>query len=221
VALCVVAAVIMAAGIAVRTDRRMAIAAAIIVVPLLPVANLVPIYRAAADRYLYLPAAGVALAAGLLIDGPWLAGRDGLRDRLVVACAGAAILLGIGCTERQRVWADSLTLWTDTFQKNPVAYTAASGLAASLREAGKLPEAEEIARRAIQLTDGKQGDAWVELALILDGQGRTHDAFEALDKAVEIEPKQADPDGRVAALAMERTTADELKQLQARQKAAR
>ncbi len=220
-ALAVISAVITAAVLAVRADRRMAVAVAIVVASLLPVANLIPIYQAAADRYLYLPTAGVALAAGLLLDAPWLAAREALRDRLVIACVGASVLLGLACTERQRAWADPLALWTDAFQKNPVAHTAASGLASALREAGKLSEAEEAVRRAIHLTDGKWGDAWVELALILDGQGRTKDAFEALDKAEEIDPKLADPDGRVVVLAMDRATAETLKRLQSRRRAAR
>jgi tetratricopeptide (TPR) repeat protein len=197
----------------------MAIAVVLVVVPLLTVANVIPIYRAAADRYLYLPLAGVGLAAGFLLDAPWLAARERLRERLLLGCAAAVVLLAAACMERQKVWANSLALWTDTFHKNPVAYTAASGLAEALREAGRLPEAEETARRAIQLSDGKRGDAWATLALILDGQGRTGEAFEALDKAVETDPKLADPDSRVAVMAMERPYADDLKSLQARRKA--
>ena len=38
-------------------------------------------------------------------------------------------------------------------------------------------------------------------------------AAAAVAKALEVEPRLADPDGRVAALAMERRTADELKSL--------
>jgi len=213
-ALAVVAALVAAAVLAIRSDRRMALAVALVVVPLLPVSNLVPIYRAAADRYLYLPLAGVALAIGLCFDGPWLATRPWLRERLLMAGLAAAMLLGLATTERQRVWASSLALWDDTYRKNPVAYTAASGLGEALREAGRLPEAERAIREAIRLSDGKRGDAWATLALILDAQGRTADADAALDRAIEVDPKLADPEARVAALAMERSHADELLQLQ-------
>jgi protein O-mannosyl-transferase len=221
VALAVVAALVAAAVLAIRSDRRMALAVALIVVPLLPVCNLVPIYRAAADRYLYLPLAGVALAVGLGFDGPWLATRPWLRERLLMAGLAAAMLLGLATTERQRVWASSLALWDDTVRKNPVAYTAASGLGEALREAGRLPEAEQAIREAIRLTDGKRGDAWATLALILDGQGRTADADAALDRAIEVDPKLADPEARVAALAMERSFADGLLKLQQRRDARR
>ena len=75
------------------------------------------------------------------------------------------------------------------------------------------------ARRAIQLSDGKRGEAWATLALILDDLGRSTEAFAALDKAIEVDPKLADPAARVAVMAMERPYADDLAALQARRKA--
>ena len=219
IAVIVVAAVVVVGAVAIRADKRMAVATALIVIPLLPVANLVPIYRAAADRYLYLPMAGVGLAAGLLLTAPWLSACDRLRERLLVVAAALVIPLGVGCIERQKVWANPQALWTDTFRKNPVAFTAASGLAESLRDTGQLAEAEVAARRAIQLSDGKRGEAWATLALILDDLGRSTEAFAALDKAIEVDPKLADPDARVAVMAMERPYADDLAALQARRKA--
>ena len=218
VAAVVLVALAGAAGLAVRADRRMALALVLIVVPLVPVSNIVPIYRAAADRYLYLPMAGVALVVGLLLDAPWLAGRERLRSRMLIGVLAADILLAVGCMERQRVWADPLTLWTDTVRKNPTAFTAASGLADALREAGQLRNAEQAARRAVELSGGQRGEPWATLALILDDQGREAEAFAALDKAIEVDAKLADPDARVAVLAMERRYADDLERLLARRK---
>lgn len=209
VALMILAGLVAAAALAIRADRRMALAAAIIVLPLVPVSNLFPIYRAAADRYMYLPMAGVALAIGWLLDGPWLAARPRLREKATIACMAAAVLLAMACVERQKVWATPLALWDDTFRKNPVAYTAASGLADSLRDAGRLPEAERAAREAIRLSDGKRGDPFATLALVLDAQGREADAFEAAGKALEVQPTLADPEARVRVLAMERQMAED------------
>lgn len=209
VAVVILAGLVAAAVVAIRADRRIALACAIIVLPLIPVSNLFPIYRAAADRYMYLPMAGVALAVGWLLDGPWLAARPRLREKATIACMAAVVLLGMACVERQKVWANPLALWEDTFRKNPVAYTAASGLADSLREAGRLPEAERAAREAIRLSDGKRGDPYATLALILDAQGREAEAFEAAGKALEVQPSLADPEARVRVLAMERQVAEE------------
>ena len=218
VAVVILAGLVAAAVFAIRADRRMALACAIIVLPLIPVSNLFPIYRAAADRYMYLPMAGVALAVGWLLDGPWLAARPRLREKATIACMAAVVALGMACVERQKVWANPLALWEDTFRKNPVAYTAASGLADSLREAGRLPEAERATREAIRLSDGKRGDPYATLALILDAQGREAEAFEAAGKAIEVQPSLADPEARVRALAMERQMAEEWGRLMGRRK---
>jgi tetratricopeptide (TPR) repeat protein len=197
-------------------DRRIALAAAVIVLPLVPVMNLVPIYRAAADRYLYLSLAGVGMTVAFFLDAPWIAGRPRLRSAATVATAAAVAALALACMARQRVWSGQLALWEDTFRKNPVAFTAASGLAESLRDASRLAEAEQAARRAIELCDGSRGEPWATLALILDDQGRTAEADAAVEKALEAEPKLADPDGRVAVMAMEQPYADAFKRLLAR-----
>lgn len=209
VALAILAALVAAAVFTIRADRRMALACALIVLPLVPVSNLFPIYRAAADRYLYLPMAGVALGLGWLLDGPWLAARPRLREKATIFCMAAVVVLGMACVERQKVWANPLALWEDTFLKNPTAYTAASGLGESLREVGRLTEAEQATREAIRLSEGKRGDSWAALALILDAQGREAEAFEAAGRAIEVQPSLADPAARVRALAMERKVADE------------
>lgn len=209
----IVGGLAVAAVLGIRRDRRLAVATALIVLPLLPVANLVPIYRAAADRYLYLPLAGVALAAGCLLDAAWFRGRGAARRTAALCCAASVVVLAIGCTARQRVWTGSLALWTDTFRKNPASYTAASGLAEALWEAGRLPEAEQAARAAVGLCGGDRGEAWATLALVLADQERQPEAAAALDKALAAEPRLARPMDRVAVLAMERPYAAALERL--------
>jgi len=213
VALLLLAAIAVAATIAARHDRRLLFAYALILLPLVPVSNLIPIYRAAADRYLYLPMAGVAMAVGCLLDAPWLAGREPLRTRALVGGMAAVALLGLACIERERTWASSLALWEDSYRKNPASFTNASGLGEALREAGRLTEAEQAIREAIRISNGKRGDILATLALILDEQGRPAETAAAVAKAIEIDPRLADPDVRVEALAMERPMADAWKRL--------
>jgi tetratricopeptide (TPR) repeat protein len=202
-----------AGAIAARHDRRLLFAYALILLPLVPVANLIPIYRAAADRYLYLPMAGVAVVVACMLDAPWLAGREPLRQRLLVGCMAAVAALGVVCIERQTVWANSLALWDDSYRKNPGSVTNAAGLGEALREAGRLHEAEQFTREAIRLSNGERGDAWATLALILDEQGRAADSATALAKALELEPRLSDPEARVQSLAMDRAMAEDLKRL--------
>ena len=202
-----------AAAIAVRYDRRLIFALCMVLLPLVPVANLIPIYRPAADRYLYLPMAGVAVVVSCLLDAPWLVGRETLRQRAIIVCMAAVALLGFVGVERQKVWADSLALWDDSYRKNPGSFTNAMGLGEALREAGRIPEAEQVTHAAIRLSNGERGDAWATLALIFDSQSRTAEAIAALEKALEVEPGLADPDTKVKSLSMERPMAEDLKRL--------
>jgi tetratricopeptide (TPR) repeat protein len=137
-----------------------------------------------------------------LLDAPWLAGREHLRQRILAGCMAAVAVLGMACIDRQTVWANSLALWDDSYRKNPGSFTSAAGLGEALYEAGRFSEAEQFTRDAIRLSDGQQGDAWATLALILEAEGRTTDAATALAKALEIDPRLSDPEARVKALAM-------------------
>lgn len=213
VALAMLATIAVAAGLAARHDRRLLFAFCMILLPLVPVANLIPIYRPVADRYLYLPMAGVAVAVACLLDAPWVVGYEPLRRRMTVGCMAAVALLVLGCLERQKVWADSISLWKDAYRKNPGSLTAASGLGEALRETGLPADAEPFTREAIRLANGGRGEDWATLALILDSLGRMDESSASLSKAIEIEPRLSDPDARVKVLAMERATADELRAL--------
>jgi tetratricopeptide (TPR) repeat protein len=199
--------------LAARADRRIGFGIALLLLPLVPVSNLVPIYRAAADRYLYVPLAGVATILACLLDAPWLRGCDRRRQVATVAVLAGLVVLGLACMERQRVWSSQLALWQDTATKNPASFTAAHGLAGALEDAGRCGAAEVAARMALQLSGSSRGEAWASLALVLDCQGRTADADEALAKAIELDPRLENPAQRVAALALERQEAEALARL--------
>jgi len=215
-ALTVLGMLVAGAAVAAHRDRRVVFGLALLLLPLLPVANLVPIYRAAADRYLYLPLAGVACVVACLLDSAWLAASDRRRQVVTIGAMAAILGLAAACVGRQAVWANQLALWEDAYGKNPSSFTAASGYAGALREAGRNDEAVEIARRAVALCDGQRGDAWITLALALDAAGRSADAEAMVAKAVETDGRQADPDARVAALAMEPAEAEGVKRILAR-----
>lgn len=215
-ALVVLAALVGAAAVAVVRDRRILFGVLLVLLPLLPVSNLVPIYRAAADRYLYFPMAGVACIVACLLDR--LAARATEQTRQVVLIGSMAVLAALAAANvsRQAVWANPLALWEDTYRKIPTSYTAAQGYSAALRDAGRHEEAVELARRAIDLTGGTRGDAWLALALALDAAGKTAEADAAAAKAIEVDGRLADPDARVAVLAMERGEAEAAKKVLAR-----
>jgi len=213
VALSILLPLVAVIGWAVWRDGQMALAIGLVLLPLLPVCNLVPIYRAAADRYLYLPLAGVALGIACLLEAPRIAQQSRPRKAASLAATLLLCLLAASCVWRQRVWSSPLALWEDTAQKNPASPTAQGGLAESLWEAGRLPEAEQAARNAISLTAGAAADHWLCLALILADAGQASAAQEMLEKALALDPRLANPAQRVAALAMDQKTATALQTL--------
>jgi hypothetical protein len=127
---------------AVRADRRMLLPLALVVLPLVPVSNLVPIYRPAADRYLYTSMAGVAMIVGLSLGSGWVQAERTRRAVATIAAMVVVAFLTLTCIQRQQVWKTSLGLWEDTVRKIPISYTAMSGYGYALFRAGRLPEAE-------------------------------------------------------------------------------
>ena len=216
--LAILAVLGIAAGLAVRRDSRVVFGLALMLLPLLPVSNLVPIYRAAADRYLYLPLAGVACILACLLDSAWVRAHEQRRHAATMLTLVAVAALACGCVVRQRVWSSQLALWSDTFARNPGSFNGANGLSAALRDAGRGDEAVEMARRAVSLSGGTRGDAWMTLALALDAAGRIPEADDAAIKALELDSRLADPEARVAALAMERDEAEAVKRILARRR---
>ena len=216
VALVVLTVLAVFAAITVWRDQRIAFGLTLMLVPLLPVSNLVPIYRAAADRYLYLPLTGVACIAACLLDSAWVNARESRRQTAVVTSLIVLVVLALACVGRQAVWSTQLALWEDTHARNPASFNGANGLSGALREAGRADEAIAMGRRAVELSSGQRGDAWMTLALALDAAGLTADADAAAAKAVELDARLTDPDGRVAALAMEIGEAEGVKRILAR-----
>ncbi|MHC4945206.1 MAG: hypothetical protein ACYTG7_19495 [Planctomycetota bacterium] len=115
--------------------RRWAFAGALFFVPLLPVLNLVPIGEALAERFLYLPLAGGAMAFGLLIarlaEAKWMR-RAALLSMVIM------IPLGYMTIVQTEVWTDQNALWRHTVEKDPENPKAHMGLALGLLAKGEI-----------------------------------------------------------------------------------
>jgi protein O-mannosyl-transferase len=209
-----VLAVLIGGGIwLVLRDPRALVPATLIAGALLPVMNLIPIYRPAADRYLTLPMVGIAMIAALLLDR-WLAvkgSRRFLPTALVLAVVVAAFM--VVNAGRQRVWNTSPALWEDTLRRNPRSVTAASGLGSARMRAGQLAGAEAAFARALALSNGQRADVWAEVAVLMSRQGRQEDALQALHHAIERDAQFANPAQLAEALRVSPDSAVELQKL--------
>jgi hypothetical protein len=179
-------------------DRRAAFGVALVVVSLLPVCNIIPIYKPLADRYMYLPMAGVAALAATAAE--WALGRQTTTNRRWALGAALALLaiLAAGSVWRQQV--------------------AALGLAEALLESGRAAESRGAALASIRLSGEGWADPWVALTLAYDRLGEEGLAQQALGRALALDERLADPERCVARLAMHRHQASALSALLARRR---
>jgi tetratricopeptide (TPR) repeat protein len=212
-----VAVAVAAQIVLVFRDRLFALGALLFWAGLLPVSNIVPIFRPMADRFLYVPLLGLAM---LLAQALFLArnlrppARAALRGALIL-WIGAALVITF---RREAVWQDSLALWQDTAARNPRSDTAANNLGWALLDADRLPEAAASFERAIQLTHGVQPDPWAGFALASDAAGRPATADLAYRRALALDTRYAHPEELVRALTTEAGTAARLEALARRNK---
>jgi tetratricopeptide (TPR) repeat protein len=119
-------------------------------VALTPTLHFVPMRVAAADRFMYLPLVGGAIAAGALFaKAVEAASRPAARRAVQAVCAMALVALVVLTELRIPVWYDDLTLWRDTLRHNPRAYMGHHALAVALGADGRISEAVHELEAAI------------------------------------------------------------------------
>lgn len=173
--------------------RALAVAASVALVPYLLVGNLLlSVGVIFAERLLYLPAAGVALAVGVALSGRTL-GRA-FRAGLAIAL----LLLAARSFARARDWKDEITAFEATIRSNPRSARAwfALGTLRSEPEAGRPPlraeedEALDALDRALGLWPDLP-NAWHQKGLVLARRNELDRAAAALTEAVARKPQLA------------------------------
>ncbi|QEM66782.1 tetratricopeptide repeat protein [Geobacter sp. FeAm09] len=182
-------AVLGAAIMLFRKDRRLFFWVALFFIGLLPVSQIVPIVTLMNDRYLYFPMlGGAAFVAG---SGVWA--YDRLRGtRRAAACAGLAVLLGLAMLSFQRaaVWKDSFTLWSDAYAKAPQTPQTTYYLADAYNGLGKTDEALRYYRLALKQSPHDR-DILIALADLCVQTGRLEEAGPLLDELLRSNPGYA------------------------------
>lgn len=162
--------------------------------PVLHLAPL-PVHTVAADRYLYLPAAGLALL------GAWAArglGPRAARSALAGALV-AAVALGAATARRSALWSDEIALWRAAVREAPAeSALAPAALGEALLRRGRVEEAlgwlEEATRRqralAARLASGDVDPDFIagNAALCLAQLGRFDEALARLEALVRSHP---------------------------------
>ena len=130
-------------------SRMGALGVAIYWLGLATVSNFVPLNRIVADRFYYVPLAGVAmqmlallLMALRTLRGFWIA----------VAClTGALLPLTLLTVTREAVFASDFSLWSDTLQVSPFSSTALTYIGRDDAEKGNVDKGIAEFKRALEI----------------------------------------------------------------------
>ena len=181
-------------GVAVATSRRwpfLLVGWLWYLGTLLPVIGLVHFgAHGMADRYMYVPLIGVAIALVWAVGSAPIWASAG--PRRLAAVVVVTMLLGLaGATWRQsQIWHDSRTFWTTTIERNPRSGVGYYALANIYAEEHRASDAMAAYRRALEL----RPDPWkwhVELAELAYRSGDGATALAHYQMAVERRPDDA------------------------------
>jgi tetratricopeptide (TPR) repeat protein len=190
-----------------RKDRRVLFGVGFAVAALLPVCNLVPIYHPAADRYLYIPLAGLVLLPAIALDSRWVSATSS-RRRAAAALILVVVALLIPITlQREKVWSTGLALWQDTLERNPSSMPARINLPEVLLQAGRVEEAKRQSEATLQTSYKTNPWVWVDYAIELNRLGAHAGAEQAARRAIELQPDIIDADKMVQTLQCPRNIA--------------
>jgi Tfp pilus assembly protein PilF len=118
----------------------------------LPVSNIIPISTKMADRYLYLPAVGLFLLFSLAVYNTshrWFS-RKAKQFVAVPVIVFLVLSLSYLSIDRNRVWANSQTLWEDSLRKAPSYWVPHMNLGLTYAQQGRIEEAISHYRTALQ-----------------------------------------------------------------------
>src|SRR2546422_1042749 len=137
----------------------------------------------AADRYTYLASLGWAILVSAGVLSHWR------RRPFLFTGLAACVLFGLGILtwNQVQVWRDSEKLWTHALATYPKSSIAENNWANVLAEQGKLGEASEQYRRAVQIRPD-DADAHNNLGNALAQQGKLSEAVDHYRQALKIKP---------------------------------
>jgi tetratricopeptide (TPR) repeat protein len=179
--------VVVALVFAFQLGRRrplIALGLAWLVLAPIPTLNLLPLNFLFAERYLYLPAVGVALLAAALVA--WLPERVRSARTATVAGLGALLLFFAPLTvARNLEWHDVDTLLRATVRDNATSPRVVFLHARDLRDQGKIAESLAEAQRAMRLQPNSP-DAWYLAGRNYADLGKKAEALDAYQRAVTL-----------------------------------
>jgi len=160
------------------------------IVTLIPVYNIIPISNPLAERYLYLPMAGIAITAASLINciyKPRCLKLNWLKPYLLKSFFLILIMHSFLVINRNRVWKNDYSLWSDTINKMPGSSRAHNNMGFIYFKLGRLTKAAEEFEYALRLNP-EYSEAHNNLGFAYYGQKRLDEALQQFLSAVRLKP---------------------------------
>ncbi|MGD8687668.1 MAG: tetratricopeptide repeat protein [Syntrophobacterales bacterium] len=144
----------------------------------LPVSNIIPISTKMADRYLYLPAVGLFLFFSLAVYNisHRLFSRKARQLVTVPLMVFLVFSLSYLSIARNRVWANSQTLWEDSLRKAPAYWVPHMNLGLTMAQQGRIEEAISYYRESLRLNPNSV-HTHNNLGVVLLERGQISDAI--------------------------------------------
>lgn len=176
---------------AARRDPVPAVAYALAVLPLLPALNVVSLGGVLfAERFLYLPAAGLALFLAWLLDRVAPAGTAYKAALAVVALVGVVFC---GMTwSRVALWGSAEEISRASLAAYPDASNVHFELGLALAQQGKIEDAAASFEKSVKLQDDRP-QVWKNYAVALTALGRHEDAAKAWARTLALSPPDLPP----------------------------
>jgi 4-amino-4-deoxy-L-arabinose transferase-like glycosyltransferase len=183
--------IIVAAVVLSRRNTGVFTALALLFVPLLPalyLPGLMPMVFA--ERYVYLPSAGFALLIAALLAYILKTFGPRARTGIILATLITVVLYGAGTFQRNRVWHDGYTLWTDTVNKSPTNAAAYYNLGVATYGMGRFDESITAYSRALALYSKTSDliDVYNNLGNSYARSGMLTEAMKSYESALELDP---------------------------------
>jgi protein O-mannosyl-transferase len=153
-----------------RSDRPFSVGFVTFILLWLPISNLLPAEGLISDRYLYLPALGVALMCSKL--GAYL------KKPLLI---GFAVVWGAWAFYETAKWESSESLWATAVRRSPGANLAWNEWGKVMLDRNDLSGAESAFQSALRISP-EYKEALLNLAVVDYRLGRAHEAWERLER---------------------------------------
>lgn len=161
------------------------------VVTLMPVYNLVPLSRPLAERYMYIPAAGLCISLGLIFHLVLKSGslRSEIQPRylLLVLFFTIISIYTLAVVKRNFVWKDDFSLWFYTVRKLPDNSSPHNQLGVVYFEQGRMDDAIQEYKIALELKP--YADYHNNLGLAYANQGGLEAAIQEFQTALRLNPR--------------------------------